>query len=62
MDMKGLWLLEHILTLRHHFYVLIFKKKHGFTVSHLTETLRMMSDSRRSICLIGPVHVRLIFQ
>ncbi len=30
-------LLEHIfISLRHHFYLLILKKKHGFAVSHLT--------------------------
>ncbi len=33
MDMKSLWLPDHILTLRHHFYVLIFKKTwfYGFS-------------------------------
>jgi hypothetical protein len=37
-------------------------KKQALSVSHLTATLRMMSNNPRSVSSIGFVHVRLILQ
>ncbi len=42
-----------------HFHVLICKKQ-ALSVAHLTVTLRMMSNNRRSVSSIGFVHVRSI--
>ncbi len=43
-----------------HFHVIICKKKQALSVSHLTVTLRMMSNNHRLVSSIGFVHVRSI--
>jgi hypothetical protein len=52
-DQKNLGLPEHIcIAFWCHFHVLICKKL-ALLVSHLTVTLRMMSNNRRSVSSIG---------
>ncbi len=49
-DLKNLGLPEHIfIPFWFHFHVLILKR-HAVAVFHLTVTLQMMSNSRRSLC------------
>ncbi len=60
-DQKNLGLPGHILMLYEAINVLILKKR-ALLVSHLTVTLRMMSNNRRSVSSIGFVHVRFILQ
>ncbi len=61
-DQKNLGLPEHIVfAFWCHFYVLICTKQ-ALSVSHLTVTLLMMSNNRRSVSSIGFVHVRSILE
>ncbi len=61
-DLKNVELAEHIFSpFLCHFHVLI-QKMPALAVSHLTVTLRMMSNNQRSFSSIGAVHVKLIQQ
>jgi hypothetical protein len=61
-DQKNLGLPEHIfIAFLCHFHVLICKKQ-ALPVSHLTVTLLMRSNNRRSVSSIGFVHVRSILE
>jgi hypothetical protein len=44
---------EHILTVFNVFFYVLIIKKHVLTVSHMTVTLQIMSNSRRSSLMIN---------